>query len=150
MDLATIKALIDLVSRSQIAELELTEGDSTLKLSRSAAVPTRQRTHAAPTIVPSAPPQPEPLPVSEATPPASQNNAVRSPSFGILHHTPSPDAPPFVTVGAPVETGQTLCLIEAMKVFTAITAPRAGVVDAILAESGEEVEAGQLLFRLRA
>ena len=77
-------------------------------------------------------------------------DAVRSPSFGVFHRTPAPDAPPFVTVGATVEAGQTLCLIEAMKVFTAITAPQAGTVEAILAESGEEVEAGQPLFRLRA
>lgn len=149
MDLATIKALIDLVSRSQVTELELTEGDTTLKLSRATAVPVQQRAGAA---APTPPPRPlpEPLPVSEVARPASQDDAVRSPSFGVLHRTPSPDAPPFVTVGASIEAGQTLCLIEAMKVFTAITAPRAGVVEAILAESGEEVEAGQLLFRLRA
>lgn len=149
MDLATIKALIDLVSQSQVTELELTDGDSTLKLSRSATAPARQRAG-------TAPPAPTPLPLLPATPvpeaaaPAPQDDAVRSPSFGILHRTPSPDAPPFVTPGASVEAGQTLCLIEAMKVFTAITAPRAGVVDAILVEAGEEVEAGRPLFRLRA
>lgn len=150
MDLATIKALIDLVSRSQVTELELTEGDTTLKLSRATALPVQQRAHAAPLTPPPRRPLPEPLPASEVARPASQDDAVRSPSFGVLHRTPSPDAPPFVTVGASIEAGQTLCLIEAMKVFTAITAPHAGVVEAILAESGEEVEAGQLLFRLRA
>jgi acetyl-CoA carboxylase biotin carboxyl carrier protein len=74
---------------------------------------------------------------------------VRSPSFGVFHRTPSPDTPPFVTLGSAVQAGQTLCLIEAMKVFTSITAPCAAVIDAILVEAGEEVEAGQVLFRLR-
>lgn len=155
MDLAKIKALIDLVSRSQVTDLELTEGATTLRLSWSGTVPTARPP------VEGAPSRPLPLPAEASVAPAPANDApaveapaaidaVRSPSFGVFHRTPAPDAPPFVTVGATVEAGQTLCLIEAMKVFTAITAPQAGTVEAILAESGEEVEAGQPLFRLRA
>ncbi len=150
MDLAKIKALIDLVSRSQVTDLELTEGGTTLRLSRSGASPAaRAPTDAAPTPdlrMPAETPTPPPAAVQA---PAS-SDTVRSPSFGVFHRTPAPDAPPFVTVGATVEAGQTLCLIEAMKVFTAIAAPHAGTVEAILVESGEEVEAGQPLFRLRA
>ncbi|MBR0648328.1 acetyl-CoA carboxylase biotin carboxyl carrier protein [Roseomonas terrae] len=150
MDLAKIKALIDLVSRSQVTELELTEGDSTLRLGRSSAAgPARPIAASAATAPAPAAPV---APAAEVAPqPASpEEAAVRSPSFGVFHRTPAPDAPPFVTVGATVEAGQTLCLIEAMKVFTAIAAPHGGTVEAILAESGEEVEAGQPLFRLRA
>jgi acetyl-CoA carboxylase biotin carboxyl carrier protein len=146
MDLAKIKALIDLVSRSQVTELELTEGDTTLRLARSGGAPAPRA------AAPSAPPPPAAAePVAPQPAPLDEHaGAVRSPSFGVFHSTPAPDAPPFVTVGAAVDEGQTLCLIEAMKVFTAITAPQAGTVEAILAEPGAEVEAGQPLFRLRA
>ena len=148
MDLATIKALIDLVSRSQVTELELTEGDTILRLSRRGGAPvSRPAADAAPAM-------PTPAEVASPSPPPAEahspGDVVRSPSFGVFHRTPAPDAQPFVTVGATVRAGQTLCLIEAMKVFTAITAPHAGTVKAILVESGEEVEAGQPLFRLRA
>ena len=142
MDLAKIKALIDLVSRSQVSELELTEGDTTLRLSRSGQPAAAH--HAPAPIAPPAPPAPEEAPAAAAP------DAVCAPSFGVFHRTPAPDAPPFVTPGARVEAGQTLCLIEAMKVFTAIAAPQAGTIEAILVESGAEVEAGQPLFRLSA
>jgi acetyl-CoA carboxylase biotin carboxyl carrier protein len=141
MDLAKIKALIDLVSRSQVTELELTEGDTTLRLSRPLATPPARQADAPTRAAPS---------VTPATEAPGTLDAVCSPSFGVFHRTPAPDAAPFVTVGATVEAGQTLCLIEAMKVFTAIAAPRAGTVEAILVATGEEVEAGQPLFRLRA
>lgn len=150
MDLAKIKALIDLVSRSQVTDLELTEGDTTLRLSRSGAAP------AARSPADAAPASDLRIPFeTTASPPAAAqvpvpSDAVRSPSFGVFHRTPAPDSPPFVAEGTMVEAGQTLCLIEAMKVFTAIAAPQAGTVEAILVASGEEVEAGQPLFRLRA
>jgi acetyl-CoA carboxylase biotin carboxyl carrier protein len=73
---------------------------------------------------------------------------VRAPLFGIVHLTPSPDAPPFVVAGQAVKTGETLCVIEAMKVFNNICAERDGVVEAVMATSGSEVEAGQLLMRI--
>lgn len=147
MDLAKIKSLIDLVSRSQVTDFELIEGDTTLRLSRSTVTPAQPPHEAAasrPAAVAAAPVNAQ---APEATPP--QDEVVRSPSFGVFHRTPAPEAPAFVTEGASVEAGQTLCLIEAMKVFTAITAPCACVVEAILVEAGEEVEAGQPLFRLR-
>lgn len=151
MDLAKIKALIDLVSQSRVAELELTEGDTTLRLARAGSASPLPPMPVQAMPVASAPPQPQPQPpVAGTQAPAAQDDTVSSPSFGVFHITPSPDAPPFVAAGAAVEAGQTLCLIEAMKIFTAVAAPRAGVVEAVLARAGDEVEAGQALFRLRA
>ncbi|WP_302474433.1 acetyl-CoA carboxylase biotin carboxyl carrier protein [Sabulicella glaciei] len=149
MDLAKIKALIDLVSRSGVTELELTEGDTTLKIGRGPHFPPAGRADAEqPSPKPAA--MPFVAPSAEPTPSSTRDNEVRAPSFGVFHLTPDPGSPPFVTVGTTVEAGQTLCLIEAMKVFTSLTAPSAGVVQAILAEAGDEIEAGQILFRLRA
>lgn len=148
MDLAKIKSLIDLVSRSQVTDFELIEGDTTLRLSRSTVTSAQQPHQPAasrPATAVAAAPANAPAP--EAAPP--QDDVVRSPSFGVFHRTPAPEAAAFVAEGTSVEAGQTLCLIEAMKVFTAITAPCACVVEAILVEAGEEVEAGQPLFRLR-
>lgn len=147
MDLAKIKSLIDLVSNSRVTELELSEGGSTLKLSRTAATGGSPSPPVAAVPAAAAPPVAK-APVAAAPAPA-KDDVVASPSFGVFHRTPAPEAPPFVTAGSAVEAGQTLCLIEAMKVFTAITAPRATVIEAILIEAGEEVEAGQPLFRLR-
>ncbi len=103
MDLAKIKALIDLVSRSQVTELELTEGDTTLRLSRSTAPPSQPRAD---------PPRRSPRPRRtrrprpKRPPSASRDDAVRSPSFGVFHRGPAPDAPPFATVGAAVEAAR--------------------------------------------
>lgn len=148
MDLAKIKALIDLVSRSRVAELELVEGDTTLRITRDAGVPPPQMqpdpaAFRAPVV--SVPPA---VPMSPAVP-ASAGDTVRSPSFGIFHSTPAPEAAPFVVVGSAVEAGQTLCLIEAMKAFTAVVVPAPGTVAEILVEAGQEVEAGQPLFVIR-
>ncbi|WP_207538857.1 acetyl-CoA carboxylase biotin carboxyl carrier protein [Sabulicella rubraurantiaca] len=149
MDLAKIKALIDLVSRSDVTELELTEGDTTLKIGRATNASAPRQTEAEqPSLQP--PPISVTAPAAEPAPSTTRDTDVRAPSFGIFHRTPDPGSPPFVTAGATVEAGQTLCLVEAMKVFTSVTAPCAGVVETILAEAGEEVEAGQPLFRLRA
>ncbi len=79
---------------------------------------------------------------------ASDTDAVHAPCYGIVHLTPAPGAPAFVAVGDAVAMGQRVCLIEAMKVFHAVTAPRSGRVEAILAESGHEVARGQALMRI--
>jgi len=147
MDLAKIKALIDLVSRSQVTELELTEGDTTLRLSRSTAPPSQPRAEPAPPIPPpaaDAPPPPEAPPFRVAG---------RCRAFALLRGLPPRAGPRCAALRdgrGRGGGGQTLCLIEAMKVFTPIAAPQAGTVEAILAAAGEEVEAGQALFRLRA
>jgi acetyl-CoA carboxylase biotin carboxyl carrier protein len=148
MDLARIKALIDLMSQSSITELDLTEGDVTLRLSRTAAAKTTRAAGEA--AGPAQQTATSPAPATPESVPPAASDAVRSPSFGVFHRTPAPDASPFVVVGSVVDAGQTLGLIEAMKVFTAIVAPHTGIVDAILAESGAEVEVGQPLFRIKA
>lgn len=139
MDRQTIEALIDALGKSGLAELEYTQDGATLRL-------VRLRKDAAPAAAPlSAEPAPAaPAPVAAA--PSGQD--VLAPLYGVVHLRPSPGAPPFVTPGQRVTAGQPLCLMEAMKVFNELRAERDGVVEAVLVESGQEVEAGQMLFRL--
>ncbi len=143
MDQQRIKQLIDLLAESDLSEMTLSEGGTTVTLSRhstaSAAMP--QSPEAAPSAV------------AEVAPPAAPINApaasqICSPLYGVLHLTPSPDEPPFTTIGATVAVGQTLCIVEAMKMFHQVRANKAGRIDAILAQPGEEVESGQPLFSI--
>lgn len=133
-----IKALIDLMAESDLRELSLNEGDTQLRLLRDgqpvAAVA-----------------RPLAATVAAATPaPSSDTFEASAALYGVLHLTPAPDQPAFVQVGDAVEAGQTLAVVEAMKMFHPLKAERAGVVRAILAASGEEVAAGKPLFRLEA
>lgn len=149
MDQQRIKQLIDLLGASDLSELTLSEGGSTLTLSRGAgaALP-----GAVPALASTAPPTavaPAPManPVEPATP-CAHDGEVRSPLYGILHLTPAPGEAPFVVVGDTVAAGQTLCIVEAMKMFHQVKAGHPGRVLALLAEAGHEVESGQPLFRL--
>lgn len=143
MDQQRIKQLIDLLAESDLSEMTLSEGGTTVTLSRhstaSAVMPQSRE------VAPSA--------VAEAAPPAAPINApaakqICSPLYGVLHLTPSPDEPPFTTIGATVAVGQTLCIVEAMKMFHQVKANQAGRIDAILAQPGDEVESGQPLFSI--
>ena len=147
MDLTRLKALIDLVSQSTVTELEITEGGERVRITRSPAmaVPQPRPTDVA-KGVPAAPSLPARPPAETRTSP----HAVTSPSFGIFHRAQSPESPPYVQVGSQVRTGDTLCLIEAMKSFSAIAADRDGRVSAILVENGQEVEPGQVLLQIGA
>ncbi len=143
MELARLKALIDMVSQSTVAELEITEGGVRV-LIRKQAVTAEHPSPPREVAVPKAPApkvQPEPKPGT---------HGITSPMFGIFHRAPSPDAPPYVQVGGKVGVGDTLCLVEAMKSFNAITADRAGTVTAIAVENGQEVEPGQVLIQIGA
>ena len=145
MDLEKIKALIELASDCGLSELELVEGDCRLRLSRDD--PPQVMRQATPVS------SPEPRAVAAASPapeapPATDAHIVNSPMFGMLCLEPAPGEPPFVRVGDTVRKGQKLCLLEAMKVFHALEASRDGTISAILAESGQEVDAGQALFRI--
>ncbi|WAH55048.1 acetyl-CoA carboxylase biotin carboxyl carrier protein subunit [Pseudomonas silvicola] len=132
-----IKALIDLMAASDLSELSLNEGDTHLRLLRDAA--------AVPLVA--AAPQVAPSPVApQAAPPAGFEACAAL--YGVLHLTPAPDQPVFVQVGDAVEAGQTLAVVEAMKMFHPLKAERAGTVLAVLAASGEEVAAGQAVFQL--
>ena len=149
MDLRKIKKLIDLLEESNLAELEIKEGEEVVRLSR---VPKGGVAVAAPQPLPVAAPAPAPAPVAPAAAPASTDeglppgHVVRSPMVGTFYASATPGAPAFVSVGQKVEAGQTLGIIEAMKMFNQIEADVAGTVKAILVENGQPVEFDQPLF----
>ena len=144
MDPQQIKAFIDAMASSDLAEMEFSQDGWTLRLVRRAngtpataarADPARARPSVAPATARR----------DEAARPAE--SVLRAPLYGVVHLQPSPGEPPFVAPGLAVKAGQTLCVIEAMKVFNEVRAEHDGVVDAVLVASGQEVEAGQPLVR---
>ncbi|WP_029686258.1 acetyl-CoA carboxylase biotin carboxyl carrier protein [Tatumella saanichensis] len=144
MDIRKIKKLIELVEESGIAELEISEGEESVRISRTPAnpgYPVMQQAYAAPAPVAAAPVAAAPV---SAEPAAASNEVsghiVRSPMVGTFYRTPSPDAKPFVEVGQKVTAGETLCIVEAMKMMNQIEADKSGVVKAILVENGQPVE----------
>jgi len=147
MDLRKLKKLIDLVQESGIAELEITEGEEKVKIVKGGAV-------GAAVAALAAPPPAEPRPVSGAPAapaepePAQEGHVVKAPMVGTFYRSPSPDAKAFVEVGQAVKEGDTICIIEAMKLMNEIEADASGTVKAILVENGQPVEYGQPLFIL--
>ena len=148
MDLRKIKTLIDLVQQSGIAELEITEGEEKVRISRTGM----PGTFLSPPMTGSnivLPPDmggSAPLPAAAAGPPQPTGHTLKSPMVGTFYRSPSPGSPSFVEVGQTVAKGQTLCIIEAMKLLNEIESDATGVVKAILAENGQPVEYGQPLF----
>ena len=150
MDLRKLKKLIDLVQESGIAELEITEGEEKVKIVKGGAVSVVPGP-AAPAVVAAAPPlEAAPAaPAAAAEPqPGEAGHAVKAPMVGTFYRSPSPDAKAFVEVGQTIKEGDTICIIEAMKLMNEIEADASGVVKAILVESGQPVEYGQPLFIL--
>ncbi len=155
MDLRKLKKLIDLVQESGIAELEITEGEEKVKIVKGgwisvvpvAASVTAPAALAAEAPRPSTPASAVPAP-SEAPPASPEGHVVKAPMVGTFYRSPSPDAKSFVEVGQSVKEGQTICIIEAMKLMNEIEADAGGVVKAILVENGQPVEYGQPLFIL--
>ncbi|MFX1761039.1 acetyl-CoA carboxylase biotin carboxyl carrier protein [Paraburkholderia sp. A1RI-2L] len=153
MDLRKLKTLIDLVSESGISELEVTEGEGKVRIVKNAPPVYVQPSAAqyAPPLA-GAPFAAAPAPAAEAGAPAAaapalpQGHVVTSPMVGTFYRAPSPGADPFVQVGDTVKEGQTLCIIEAMKLLNEIESDAAGVVKEILVENGQAVEYGQPLF----
>jgi acetyl-CoA carboxylase biotin carboxyl carrier protein len=143
MDLQQIKTFIDAMASSDLAEMEVSRDGWTLRLVRrgSAGAPTAASGKPGFRHTPSS--DTLPLPAAAAPP----DNEVRAPLYGVVHLKPSPGEPPFVAAGATVKVGQTLCVIEAMKVFNEVRAERDGKVESLLVKSGQEVEAGQALLR---
>ncbi|QRM57082.1 acetyl-CoA carboxylase biotin carboxyl carrier protein subunit [Sinorhizobium sp. BG8] len=139
MDLEKIKTLIDFVGRSNVTELSVTEKDTTVRIFR-----VRDHQSAAQATVSQAATQTSPAPATSG----ATSETVAAPVFGILHRTPAPGEPPFVKVGDTVEEGQTLFIIEAMKVFNRITAPRAGRIIQLTDVDGAEVETGDMLAEI--
>ena len=145
MDLRKIKTLIELVENSGIAELEIKEGEEFVRISRSSTAV--QHVYAAPQqhAAPAAAAAPVAA-ASPAEPAAPEGHVVKSPMVGSFYRSPSPGAKSFVDIGQSVSAGDTLCIIEAMKLLNEIEADHSGVIKAILVESGQAVEFGQPLF----
>ena len=149
MDLRKLKTLIDLVSESGVAELEITEGEDRVRIvnrSNAAPVPVHQ-----PVVV--APQMPQPVPAAEPAkapvqPAANTGTPINSPIVGTFYRAPSPGADPLVKVGDTVKKGQVVCIIEAMKLLNEVEADADGVVKEVCVENGQPVEFGQALFIL--
>jgi len=148
MDPEKLKRLIDLVSRSRIAELEIVEGKEKVRIVKATTSSPGASSGSTAGVAPAeGAGAVSGAAGSSATGPVA-GHVVTATMYGILHLSPSPEEAPFVSVGDEVEAGRKLCLIEAMKVFTPVSSDRAGKVAAVLAASGSEVEAGQPLFRI--
>ena len=150
MDLRKLKKLIDLVQESGIAELEITEGEEKVRIARGGAVSVTPLASSAAAVaaVPAAAPGPAvpASPAPAAAEAAPEGHVVKSPMVGTFYRAPSPDAKPFVDVGSTVKAGETICVLEAMKLMNEIEADASGTIKAILVENGQPVEYGQALF----
>jgi len=149
MDLRKLKTLIDLVAESDIAELEVTEGESKVRIVKSSAIPQNQmvmvppqgvQQYQAPAV------QAAQAPAAAPAAPVETGHVVKSPMVGTFYRSSSPGAPAFVEVGANVKEGDTICIIEAMKLLNEIDADVAGTITKVLVENGQPVEFGQPLF----
>ncbi|WP_194720712.1 acetyl-CoA carboxylase biotin carboxyl carrier protein [Noviherbaspirillum malthae] len=154
MDLRKLKTLIDLVAESDIAELEVTEGESKVRIVKSSGAPQSQVVMMQPQSMPQTVSVPAPAaaplaasaPVAPAAAAEPEGHVVKSPMVGTFYRASAPGNPPFVEVGATVKEGDTLCIIEAMKLLNEIDADASGVIKQILVENGQPVEFGQPLF----
>ncbi|TYQ12619.1 UNVERIFIED_ORG: acetyl-CoA carboxylase biotin carboxyl carrier protein [Zoogloea ramigera] len=151
MDLRKLKTLIDLVAESDIAELEVTEGESKVRIVKSSAMPQNQMVMMQPQGIPQyhAAPAPAAAPVAAAAPAVAAEptgHIVKSPMVGTFYRSSAPGSAAFVEVGATVKEGDTLCIIEAMKLLNEIDADKSGTITQILVENGQPVEFGQPLF----
>jgi acetyl-CoA carboxylase biotin carboxyl carrier protein len=151
MDIRKVKKLIELLEESNINELEITEGEDSVRISRGVPM----TTYAPPALIPApmmaapVPTAPAPL-VAAAAPAAAElsGHVVRSPMVGSFYGCPAPGSPAFVSVGQTVASGDVLCIIEAMKMMNQIEADKAGTIGAILIEDGEPVEFDQPMFTI--
>ena len=151
MDIRKIRKLIELLDETGISEIEIKEGEESVRLSRHPVyqdvpsmryhAPAPQAMPVSPVTVSHSPEQAETKPINHVS-----GHQIRSPMVGTLYSSSSPETAPFVTLGQKVKTGDTLCIIEAMKMFNEIEADRAGTVAAILIKNGEPVEYDQPLF----
>ncbi|MFZ6646397.1 acetyl-CoA carboxylase biotin carboxyl carrier protein [Undibacterium sp. TJN25] len=148
MDLRKLKTLIDLVAESDIAELEVTEGEGKVRIVKTSAIPQNQVVMMQPQAM-QQPMQAAPVaaaPVAPAAPAVPEGHIVKSPMVGTFYRSSAPGAAAFVEIGASVKAGATLCIIEAMKLLNEIESDTTGVVKQILVENGQPVEYGQPLF----
>ncbi|MGH1439180.1 MAG: acetyl-CoA carboxylase biotin carboxyl carrier protein [Cellvibrionaceae bacterium] len=155
MDIRKIKKLIELLEESDIGEIEIKEGEESVRISRGgqAAATTMYQPQYAPQAAPAAAPAPS-APVASAEPAAESGDSslsghiIKSPMVGTFYRSPSPSSPAFVEVGKHVKVGDVICIVEAMKMMNQIEADKAGVIEAILVEDGEPVEFDQPLITI--
>ncbi len=152
MDIRKVKKLIELLEESGIDELEIKEGEESVRISRHSKTPAQQfyapqMRAPAPAAAPVAA---APVAAAAEAPAAPKLNGfvVKSPMVGTFYRTPAPTSPAFVEVGATVKVGDTICIVEAMKMMNHITAEKAGVIESILVENGQPVEYDQPLFTI--
>ena len=150
MDLRKLKTLIDLVQNSGISELEISEGEEKIRIAKNLGAPAQASTYMV--GAPAAQYAPAPAaaapaaPAVAAAPAEPEGHAVKSPMVGTFYRSGSPGAPAFAEVGQTVKAGDTLCIIEAMKLMNEIEADASGVIKAVLVENGQPVEYGQTMF----
>lgn len=150
MDIRKVKKLIELLEESGIDELEIHEGEESVRISRHSQQPAAPQYYAAPPVAAApAPAAAAPAaPAVEAAPAEPSGHLVRSPMVGTFYRSPSPAAASFVEVGQSVKAGDVLCIVEAMKMMNHIEADKSGVVQSILADDGQPVEFDQPLFSI--
>jgi acetyl-CoA carboxylase biotin carboxyl carrier protein len=149
MDLRKLKTLIDLVSESNVSELEITEAEGKVRIVKSAgAAPVVMQAAAMPVATAPALPAAAPAAAPADVPAAPAGHAVKSPMVGTFYRSSSPGAKAFVEIGSVVKEGETICIIEAMKILNEIEADKSGTVTAILCQNGQAVEYGQALFTI--
>ncbi len=139
MDLRKLKTLIDLVSESNVSELEITEAEGKVRIVKSSGAPVMQQP--AVTMAPAAA-----VAAVAEVPAAAPGHTVKSPMVGTFYRSSSPGAKPYVELGSVVKKGETICIIEAMKILNEIEADQSGTITRILSENGQAVEYGQPLF----
>lgn len=149
MDIRKVKKLIELLEESNIDEIEIKEGEESVRISRNGAQARAMAAHAAPMYA--APvPAPAPAPAASAPPAAAAptGHILHSPMVGTFYRSPSPSSPAFVEVGQSVNVGDVICIVEAMKMMNQIEADKAGKIAAILVDNGQAVEFDQPLFSI--
>ncbi|RMO06543.1 acetyl-CoA carboxylase biotin carboxyl carrier protein [Pseudomonas savastanoi] len=150
MDIRKVKKLIELLEESGIDELEIREGEESVRISRHSKTPAQPYYAPAPVAAPVAAPAPAAAPAAAEAPSAPKLNGfvVKSPMVGTFYRTPAPTSPAFVEVGQTVKKGDTICIVEAMKMMNHIQAEASGVIQSILVENGQPVEFDQPLFTI--
>ncbi|HYE39182.1 MAG TPA: acetyl-CoA carboxylase biotin carboxyl carrier protein [Ramlibacter sp.] len=146
MDLRKLKTLIDLVSESNVSELEITEAEGKVRIVKGGPAPIQAVYQPMPAAAPAPALAPAAAPAAAAAPEAPKGHTVKSPMVGTFYRASSPGAKAFVEVGSQVKEGETVCIIEAMKILNEIEADKSGTITQILCENGQAVEYGQPLF----
>lgn len=145
MDIRKVKKLIELLEESGVAEIEIKEGEESVRISRNSQQPAQQPAMM-PAAAPAAPQAPAQAPAASEAPAEPAGETINSPMVGTFYRASSPDASPFVEVGTTVKKGDTICIIEAMKMFNQIEAEVDGTIKSVLVENGQPVEYDQPLF----